>query len=163
MKKIPLTNGGFALVDDEDFEKLLSYPWCRKTVPNSQLVYAVYTASISPGNRQTVWLHRMILGATKGQLVDHRDGDGLNNTKTNLRFCTHSENCRNKKIRSDSKTGTKGVTRNKSHGKETGGWLAQIGVNGRGIRLGVFGSKKEAAIAYQNAAKRLHGEFARFQ
>lgn len=160
MKKLPLTNGGFALIDDEDFERLSAYPWRRQPAQRSDIEYAVYTASA--GKRTTIRLHRMILGATSGQSVDHRDGNGLNNAKSNLRICTHAENCRNRKTRYDSKTGIKGIKRHISHGKETSQWMARIGVDGNRLYLGLFDSKEAAAIAYQNAAKLYHGEFARF-
>ena len=94
--------------------------------------------------------------APAGLDVDHIDGDGLNNRRSNLRACTHTENGRNRKLSKNNTSGLKGV-----NAREAGKWQAMIKTSGRILHLGVFDSKMEAAKAYDAAALRLYGEFAR--
>ena len=86
--------------------------------------------------------------------LDHRDRNPLNNRKSNLRFCTHAENMRNRGIPKNNTSGYKGVVKN---GK---GWAAQIGINKKTICIGFFKDKLPAAIAYNKAAIKYHGEYA---
>ncbi len=148
MKKIPLTQGKFALVDDEDFSSLDMLNWFAKK-SSSGVFYAATTK-----NYKTVFMHRVILNPTENLQVDHIDGNGLNNTRANLRICTFLDNLKNKRISKNNKTGFKGVVieRNK--------YKAQISVNGRSINLGRFITAGEAASAYDKAALKYFGEFA---
>ena len=104
-------------------------------------------------------IHRFIMNFPKGMDVDHINGDALDNRKENLRICTRSENCRNKKVRSDSKSGYKGVHQRPPNGR----YQAYIGDptrKGRHMYLGHHDSAEEAARAYDKKAIELHGEFA---
>ena len=144
MKLIPLASGWIAKVDDEDFDFLIKTKWHCNTG---------YACS-SNGLR----MHRVITQAPDGMHVDHIDGNKLNNQKSNLRICTNAQNRRNQKRRESNLSGFKGVRRNLS---PINPWTAQIKLNNKQINLGVFKTAKEAALAYDVAAKIHHGEFAR--
>jgi hypothetical protein len=101
-------------------------------------------------------MHRLIVDAPHGVLVDHRDGDGLNNTRANLRLCSNAENMRNSGRKRTNTSGFKGVI----HHKKTGKWVARITVNDQEKHLGLFPTREAAARAYDDAARRLHGAFA---
>ncbi len=104
-------------------------------------------------------MHRQILGLQFGDKreVDHIDGDGLNNTRANLRLCSSSQNKMNIGRRTDNKAGFKGVSWHNVMNK----WRARIKINGKEIRLGYFNTPVEAAEVYRHNASKYHGEFAR--
>lgn len=150
MKQIQLTQGKIAFVDDEDFEFLNQWKWRYwKDVKRNCTAYAI--ASIKS---RTTRMHRLLLQSKKGDIIDHRDRDGLNNQKSNLRVCTHSQNNENRKVMSTSKTGIKGV---RSHRRK---WKASITKNGKYIYLGLFKNKEEASERYKQEARVLFGDFA---
>jgi hypothetical protein len=101
-------------------------------------------------------MHREILGASKGIEVDHRDRDTLNNRRHNLRLATHSQNQQNAYLQSNNTSGFKGVSFRPSNGK----WRVRIGVAGKRMHLGSYGTREEAYAVYCDAAKRHHGDFA---
>ena len=141
----------FALVDDEDFDSLSRHKWSASKPQN--VIYAIRSV-IHGGKRTTVRMHSEILSGT-GKAIDHIDGNGLNNTKANLRFCSNSQNLMNIKAgRGTSKL--KGV----SWHKRSGMWRATIVVNKRQISLGYFHCEQEAGRAYDDAAVFYFGEFA---
>jgi hypothetical protein len=106
-------------------------------------------------------MHRMLLRPYKDEEVDHINGDGLDNRRVNLRTCTHSENMRNRKRLITNTSGYTGVSYS-SDMKRKKRWLAQIRVGGgKRIHLGRFYTKEEAAVTYDEAAKKYHKEFAR--
>lgn len=147
MKRIPLTKGKFAIVDDEDFEELSKHKWNI-----SSKGYACRMVGNNPGRKQ-ILMHREILRTPKGLFTDHIDGNKSNNQRSNLRFCTAGENMRNRKKYSNNTTGFKGVT-------QCGKYIsARIQCDGRVIALGSFSTLKQAAAAYIKAAKELFGEF----
>lgn len=148
MKEIQLTQGKIALVDDEDFDLINSFHW-RYAIINGK----TYAQQIKCPSPQQL-MHRLILGAIPGQFVDHINGNGLDNRRSNLRFCTHMENMRNRKKSKNGTSQYKGVYL--EHGK----WRARI-MAGFRKSLGLFTNEKEAAMAYDIAAKSLHGHFAR--
>lgn len=155
MKQIPLSQGKFAIVDDEDYDFLMQWKWCATKM--GKTFYAV--RNIYPNGRQTsLLMHRLILNLTDTKILcDHRDMNGLNNQKSNIRPCTKSENQRNVKKRTHNRSGYKGVTWNEATKK----WRAQIGVNGKVLYLGTFISIINAALSYDAAAKKYFGEFAK--
>ena len=161
MKKIILTNGGFSLVDDADYPVLNRYLWYWIQVPNSDLRYAVRNATSSENeNRGSIRMHRQLLGLPpKNPHVDHKDRNGLNNRRNNLRICAPGRNAQNRKIRKDSCSGFKGV-----HLRTSGSWKAwraKIQIDGKNVTLGHYVTAKEAAKAYNRAARKHFGEFAR--
>lgn len=107
----------------------------------------------------TVFLHRLIMNPQKGMEVDHMDGNGLNNSRQNLRICSREENGRNRKLSSLNTSGFHGVCFTKTE-KRRKRWLAVIRAKGKKITLGRFHTKEEAAFVYNQAAKKYHGEFA---
>ena len=152
MKRIPLTQGQFAIVDDEDFEWLNQWKWYASK--DGRTFYAIRKQAV--GERKlTVAMHRQILKAKKGQEVDHRNGDGLFNVRHNLRLCT-KQNRYNRKLNTSSFSGFKGVVWNRSANK----WQSQIGYNGKVFYLGIFFCLVKAAKTYDKAARKYFGEFA---
>ena len=101
-------------------------------------------------------MHRFILGAKKHQLVDHVNGNPLDNRLTNLRIANKSQNAANRGLDKNNTTGYKGV----SQVKKTGRYRATIRVKGKNIHIGIFALAKDAAVAYKQMAFRYFGEFA---
>lgn len=146
---IPLTQGKFAVVDAEDYERLAQHKWhCRKAKNN---FYAFRRKQ-----NKMVSMHREIINAPEGLLVDHIDGNGLNNRKGNVRLCTYAQNACNRRPNRNTRSKYKGVSFHKRDKK----WEAQIMWNGKGIYLGRFDNEIEAAVTYDRKAEELFGEFA---
>jgi hypothetical protein len=154
MKRIPITQGYTALVDDSDYDLLSQYNW-QASVRPSGTVYATRKGRV--GDPQTVQMHRQILKAPTDREVDHIDGDGLNNCRSNLRLCTRSQNARNVPGWPNSLSLRKGVYWSESHKK----WESRIMANHRSYSLGYFDTIGKSAYAYNLAADICHGEFAR--
>lgn len=151
MKSIPLTQGYETMVDDEDYDRLSVFKWSlRCDGYNNYAARGVLTGSGEPST-----LHQMLLPAKPGFKIDHADGNGLNNQKTNLRYATHAQNIANTAARSP--TGYKGVY------MQTRGYryYAAIRVDKKLLFLGNFVTKEEAAVAFNKAATLHYGEFAR--
>jgi len=148
-KLIPLTQGKVALVDACDYEELIKYKWCA--IKGESTYYAVRR-----DGRKTVKMHREIMNAPAGLVVDHREHNGLDNRKSKLRICTRAENTRNQLLHKRGSTGYKGVSRHKTQKI----FHANIGYNCKRIWLGRFKNAKDAAKAYDKKAIELHGEFA---
>lgn len=163
---VPLTMGYEAIIDSCDLPLVSGRNWCAmlKRHPDGS-IRAVYARSnrsrLEPkgegGDGNWVWLHKLLLQARLGKFVDHRDGDSLNNRRSNLRESTNAENNRNQKVRSDSGSGVKGVRFYWPNGK----WAATISVGGKNRHLGYFEAIDQAKAAYAQAAERHFGEFAR--
>lgn len=155
MKKIELTQGKFALVDDADFDWLNQWKW------HATHGYAYKRIHVKLGkNKYTgiyVYMHRLIMDANEKQQVDHKDGDSFNNTRANLRFSTQQENARNKRVQRNNVSGVKGVWWNKHKNR----WEPSIVVNGKKMYIGRYLTIEEASDAYKRAASKYFGEFAR--
>jgi hypothetical protein len=156
MKEINLTKGKVAIVDDDDFEKLNQYKW--HALPSKHTFYAVRN-DLTSGERKYIYMHKVIVNTPEGMLIDHRDGNGLNNQRRNLRTATINQNSQNRRPYFSASSRFKGVSWHKSSGK----WQARITLNGKQIRLGSFSDEKKAASAYYEAAKQMFGEFAKIQ
>lgn len=155
-KEIPLTRGYVALVDDEDCEWVISKKW-SVCIPNAHNKYAHHKKWVG-GRSVGILMHRVIAGASgRGFIVDHIDGNGLNNCKENLRICTGAENNINRRKHKVMTSLYKGVF----WAKSTSGWAAMVGINGKRIWLGTFKTQEEAAAAYDLAAQNIHGRFAK--
>jgi len=148
MKLIPLTQGKSAVVDDADYETLNQHKWHAYEDHNTFYAQAHDTPN------STIYMHRVILGAVRGERVDHRDGNGLNNLRSNLRKATHQQNMWNRKAGVGR---LKGVTRSANPRK----WRARIMVGRKEAHLGLFSNPILAAFAYDRKARELFGEFAR--
>lgn len=150
MKKIPLTQGKFALVNDEDYEELSKYKW--------GFTHGYAKRSGPRPKQEKIYMHRVVIGAKHGQMVDHINGDKTDNRKNNLRFSTKSTNGMNRGKNKNNTSGFKGVFLAKGRGKKC--WYARIWKNRMCYFLGYYYSPEEASMSYENAAKKYHGEFA---
>lgn len=160
MKKLPLTQGKFALVDNDDFKFLSAYKWYARF--DGLNYYAVRNGRYTKYGRVPIQMHRVIINASKGMFVDHINHNGLDNRKKNLRLCNKAENCRNQKIRANKTSQYKGVHLYKGTGRNFAyrAWRASISFEGRCICIGDFKLESVAALAYNKKAKELFGEFA---
>jgi len=149
MKEIKLTQGYIAKVDDDDFEKLSKHKWYAvvSKTKNLKRVYAVRMVRLGVNKRETIRMHRDILGIRDNNIkTDHKDHDTLNNQKSNIRQCTSSQNSLNipSKIGSTSKyVGVSYIGEIKRKQK----WLAKIEIQGKCHWIGRFYSEHDAAIA----------------
>ena len=155
--EIPLTQGKVALIDDEDFDLVSGFKW---NVKNDKNTFYARTKIRRDGlGRRNILMHRLLLGLTDPEIkTDHRDGNGLNNTRENIRACSHAQNMRNTGAYATNTSGFKGVHWHKQRRK----WQASIKVNGKRKSLGLYITPKEAYMAYCKAAIEMHGEFANF-
>ena len=147
MKKIPLTKGKFAIVDDEDFEWLSKYTWHYL-----QIGYAA-TTLYKDKKKHNITMHRLILKFPKGKDVDHINHDTIDNRKSNLRVCSRSQNLWNM-AKFDNQY--KGVT----FYKKLKRWRTCLHYKYKFIHVGYFTNPEDAARAYNQKAKELFGEFA---
>ncbi|MCX5633164.1 MAG: AP2 domain-containing protein [Phycisphaerae bacterium] len=163
-RKIYLTKGKYAIVSPEDFEEVNKHKW--RAVGNHNYTYYAARMTYPCGRKKQVMMHREImklpsfdLAQGRGRLViDHKDGDGLNNTRDNLSIVTAAENSYNRrKYKNECSSKYKGVSLRKRDNK----WSAIITYKGIPIRLGYFDNEIDAAKAYDEAAKELHREYAK--
>lgn len=150
VKRIPLSQGKFAIVDAADFERVAQFTWSLNNHG-----YAVRGVG-GRKNRRTEYLHLVIFGQKNAPRVDHANRNRLDCRRDNLRSATHQQNCFNRGIYKTNRSGRKGVAWDASRKK----WGAFICINGVRKFLGRFKSIEDASDAYQNAARSLHGEFA---
>ena len=138
------------LLDDEDFALVSNYTWC---VTNGRGTFYSHTKI----KDKTVYMHRLILGLTDPKIpCDHIDHNGLNNQRNNIRACTQSQNLCNRSPRKNGSSKYLGVCWDKEHRK----WKVLIHENKRSKFIGRFNLETDAAMAYNNAAKEIHGDFA---
>lgn len=160
MKKIKLTQGKFAIIDDEDFELVSKYKWHYLSTHNNN-GYAVHNIYDKKRFEKTgikrnkhIMMHNFIMQTPKGMITDHINGNGLNNIKNNLRICTRKENSRNR-------IGNKGSSQYKGIIKRWSKFSVRIIKNGKTYYSSGFDTLEEAALEYNRMAKELHGEFAK--
>lgn len=148
--EVPLTQGYFAIVDIDDHDLVSRYKWrirkCRGHL------YATTSVGSAQGVTD-IYMHRLLLGTKAGESVDHVDGDGLNNSRANIRICTQSQNLANRALSPRNTSGYRGVSR----GRRVGKWRARIG----DWQVGEFDNPEDAARAYDAAAAAQFGQFAR--
>jgi AP2 domain/HNH endonuclease len=157
MKRIPLTKGQFALVDDDDFGRLSAYKWRAQFSRCTDSYYAARSSPMVNGKCDTILMHREIMSAKPGEQVDHINHNTLDNQqRSNLRLCTARQNRANERMRSTNTSGYKGVSWDKSREK----WLARTSVDGALKNVGRYATAREAAIAHDTVAVRHNGEFA---
>lgn len=162
MKSVPVTMRHVkaskrALVDDEDYEKVMLYHWYEKDTG-----YAISETGSTRKNKVRTLMHHLVFGKPpQGMVTDHINGNPFDNRKSNLRFCTHAENARNLAVAKDNKTGYKGVCFDSRPSKRKSPWRARIKFNYKQIELGCYSTPELAHEAYQKAAKQYFGEFVR--
>ena len=153
-KQIQLTQGYSTTVDDDDYDFLMQWKWCF--VSNGYAVrlktYYKFYGKLTP---RMIRMHRVINDTPNGLFTDHLNGDKLDNRKSNLRSCTKSQNSMNRKGYKNTSSKFKGVTSRNNK------WEASIKIDKKSKTLGRFTSEKEAAKAYNVAALKYHGEFAK--
>lgn len=150
MIEIELTQGKVALIDECDQEIVGGHSWHAAEVSTGKWYAGAW------GDGKTAYMHRLITSAPKGMVVDHINGDGLDNRRANLRVCLHRENISNRKgLQSNNTTGYVGVVQ-----RRYGKYEARIKVDGETIYLGRFETAIEAAKARDKAAVEMHGDFA---
>jgi hypothetical protein len=159
MNVIPLTNGGEVIIDESDYEFLSQFRWYK-----SLMGYACTpkARSIRPTKPKlnSILMHRILLNAERGQVIDHINGNPLDNRRENLRVCTTKQNVRNRKKSESGREKTSSIYKGVSLRKADLKWCAFIHENRKSIYLGAFSSEQEAAAAYNQAAIRYFGEFA---
>jgi hypothetical protein len=149
---IELTRGFVTEIDDPDFGLIARYRW--HATGSGDYIYAATKVS----SRKLLYLHRLLLGAPAETSVDHINGNRLDNTRKNLRTCSHAENMRNRRTNENSKSGVKGVYWDARRNK----WRSGIKANGIKYDLGAYQTLEDAAAAYAKAAAQLHGQFASY-
>jgi hypothetical protein len=149
MKQIPLTKGRVALIDDDDFDRVIAAGSWHASKASRTNWYAAHA-----DGRRTIRLHTFLTG---WPLVDHINGDGLDNRRANLRPATGKQNAANMRTPAHNTSGFKGVT----YYRRTGRWRAHLTTDGRQRHLGYFDTAEEAAYAYDTEAIGTWGEYAR--
>lgn len=150
MRRIKLTKGKFALIDSKDYRLVSAYRWYALK-PNSHVWYACTSFNVN-GTKQHIYMHHLIMGF-KG--IDHKNCNGLDNRRSNLRKATQSQNFADWPKYTGTASRYKGVSRHCNR------FYARIAKDRTTHYLGIFRTQKEAALAYNEAATRLYGEFAR--
>ena len=146
-RTINLTRGQVAIIDEEDFQRISQEHWCAIKIKGRY--YAIQ------GKRTNLYMHRIIMGATDDEQIDHVNNNGLDNRKRNLRRCTNAQNNWNKGKHRDNTSGFKGVSYDPDRGK----WRARLMVNGKFVWLGRHHTAQAAYMAYTTKAKEVFGEF----
>lgn len=158
--QIETTQGQVAQVSPEDWDMLSEYKWGVQRIRNTGRFYAISRMGRSKVNGDQppcLAMHRVIMGNPEDRVVDHINGDGLDNRRANLRLATVSQNASNCRTPITNTSGYKGV----SWSKKSRRWQSLIRFDGNRRFLGLYNTPLEAHEAYCAAARELHGEFAR--
>jgi hypothetical protein len=155
-RRIPLTQGRFAIVDPQDYPRLSKYKWRLCRTKGKNVLYAERSIRLPGGKYSRILMHRQLIEVPEGYIIDHINGCGLDNRRANLRLATVAQNAWNSKKRNP-RSGYKGVC----FAKGKGLWRAAIVFHGGRKHLGYFTDKIDAAKAYDDAAKKYYKEFAR--
>lgn len=148
--RVPLTRGAFALVDAADVNRVRGRCWHLHADPGKpQYARGQFVVG---GTKVRIYMHRFLFDVSGKTQVDHKDGDGLNNRRSNLRVATQTQQNANSRLRSDNASGFRGV------GRKRGKWRAYIGTRDGLQHLGHFETPIEAAKAYDTAARRIYGD-----
>lgn len=158
-KEIPLANGGYALVSAEDYNRVQGYPWYEHRSGN-KLAHRYVAANVYGDGVHHLKMHRLIMDPATGMDVDHINGDGLDNRRSNLRVVTRSQNLQNSRPRKGTRSRFKGVDWVRYGVAGQTRWRARITVNRRSIHLGHFQDEQAAADAYDAAAREYFGAHA---
>ncbi len=150
-RSVQLSQGQIAWVDEEDYDRVVRHDWYA--LRNRSGGFYACRNVVVDGKRTTEYMHRFILEASEGMLVDHKKHDTLNNTRENLRIATSKQNAQNRKLEVGR---LKGV----SWHKPRRAWRASIMVDDRAIHLGLYQDEEHAARVYDQNARKLYGEFA---
>lgn len=150
---VDLTKGYVAMIDAADADLVLAFSWRAKVKDTT--VYAM--SQTARPDRSCVLMHRLVAGAATGDLVDHIDGNGLNNQRLNLRTASPSQNQQNQRLVARNSSGLKGASWQQGVDK----WRAQIWRDGKRVHLGYFATAEDAHAAYLTAAQDAFGEFVR--
>lgn len=153
---VPLTQGKVALIDEEDAERVLAFKWCAEFSGENSVSSRWYARHFFK-NGQNIRLHRFVVNASPGTMVDHKNGDGLDCRRSNLRQCVKANNSQNCVLRVNNTSGFKGVTFDKRRNH----WYARIKVDGKEIHFRSTNTAEESALIYDEAARIYYGEFAR--
>lgn len=155
-REVPLTRGYVALVSEEDYERVIPFKWNAKPSHSGNTHYAQRNVKRPDGTYTTQKMHRFILNAPDELEVDHKDRNGLNNTRSNIRLATRSDNQSNRSRFKNNTSGFIGVAWHKATGK----WQARINVGKKLIHLGLFDDPAEAARIRDEKAIEQQGSFA---
>jgi hypothetical protein len=155
MKHIPLTKQQFAIVDDEDFERVSHGKWYASWCSHTNS-YRAARFVVEKGKRHFIYMHREVIGASALELVDHINHDTLDNRRANLRLCNRRQNQANQRMVSTNTSGFKGVSLDKRNNK----WRARIRVDGKTRHISMHNEAVCAAASYDAVAVQIFGDFA---
>lgn len=151
-RSVVLSCGHVAFVDEEDFDRVNEFSWHSVLIGGNH-----YARRYVNGEQKNQYLHHFVMGVADGRIVDHKNGDGMDNRKENLRFATHSQNMRNQRTPKNNRSGVKGV----HFDRQTGKWRASLSVDRKFVCLGRHETIEEAESAVRVGRQQHHGEFAR--
>lgn len=149
---IEISGGAEVKLDSVDVDLVSGFKWSAQKNRGTQ--YAQSTVNHESG-RRNIMMHRLIMSAPKGMQVDHINGDGLDNRRSNLRLVTNSQNSYNRGVAKNNVSGFKGVGFHKKSGK----WQARIAVDRKRKHIGLYDTPEQAAEAYEAESKKLHGVY----